>query len=122
MDETHEDLFSGQHNQNQMTPGDQRQRLSGGMTVRERRYMRERRRARTHTSLLADSGAGNLRIAVLRPLLAESVTLEVEHKWRVLFPDALEVDEVDEVDVVDVEAAEGPDLAQDVGDTDDATW
>src|SRR5579863_5412419 len=86
--------FSGQHNQNQGPPGDHQRRHSGGMTARERRYMRERRRARTRRSLLADSGAGEMRIAALRPLLAETVTLEVEQRWRVLFPDAPEVDEM----------------------------
>ncbi len=90
------------------------------MTARERRYLRERRRARTHRSLLGDSGAGRLRMAVLRPLLSETVTIEVEESWHVLFPDGQEPDVVGAVDAAaDVEAVEDMDVAPD---TDDAAW
>ena len=120
MSASHDGLFSGRHNQNQGPPSDHTPRNAGGMTARERRYLRERRRARTHRSLLAESGTGNLRMAVLRPLLSETVTIEVEEIWHVLFPDAQEPDVVGAVDAAaDVEAVEDVDVAPDA---DDAAW
>ena len=83
------------------------------MAARERRYLRERHRARTHSHLLGDSGAGELRMTLLHWLLDETVTLAVEHSWRVLFPDD------EEADVVDEEAAEDLDVADDA---DGAAW
>lgn len=119
--DTRDDHYPSQQNQNQGSPSEPMPRHMGGMTARERRYMRERRRARTHSHLLGDSGAGNLRVALLlRSLLDETMTLDIEHTWRVLFPDDGEIDVVDdEADAEDVEAVEDMDVAQDM---DGAAW
>lgn len=128
MDEMRDGLVSGRHNQKQREQASRAVRHAGGMTTRERRYLRERRRARTHQRLLADSGSGRLRVAVLRPLLSETMTLEVEASWHVLFPDAqpeemadAEMSAADVLEIVDVEAVEDLDVTDDADDADGAT-
>ncbi len=92
------------------------------VTDRERRLLRERARRRKLSRRFPERGVGDLRAALVLPLLdIETLSFDVHHSWRTLFPDAEDAaDEGVDVDT-DADFDEAADEEED-GNEDEVWW